>query len=128
MTAIHTYLRSIGFTNQIRSEYELSIFLDNIFATYDRRTIVKDENDCMYAELTKYFGPNMGIRVFGELDSYGFHRQYYFPFLEGALDTTDKEVSVDVRTDGQGFCGMADETKVGVSLIFYLQNAAVIGR
>ena len=78
----------------------------------------------MYAELTKYYGPNMGIRVYGELDSFGFHRQYYFPFLEGALDTTEKEVSVDIRTDGQGYCGMAEENRVGVSLIFYLQNPA----
>ena len=54
----------------------------------------------------------------------GFHRQYYFPYYKGRSVTTSEEVSVERRVNGDSFAGICDDGRVGVSLIFYLQNAA----
>ena len=98
--------------------------LDNLFHTYDERKIVKLENGKAMYELSRAFGPHMGIRVCGEVDGFGFHRQYYYPYLEGHCETTDQTVIINTRTDGAGFIGEAEDGRVDISLIFYLQNPA----
>ena len=82
--------------------------LDNLFHTYDERKIVKLENGKAMYELSRAFGPHMGIRVCGEVDGFGFHRQYYYPYLEGHCETTDQTVIINTRTDGAGFIGEAE--------------------
>lgn len=66
----------------------------------------------------------MGIKLCGDVDGDGFHRQYYFPYYKGRSVTTSEEVSVERRVNGDSFAGICDDGRVGVSLIFYLQNAA----
>ena len=122
MITIHTYLRSIGFSRQPKTEFEIQQLLDNFFHTCDQRKTVRQEDGKAFFELSKSFGPNMGIRVCGEVDGFGFHRQYYFPYLEGRCETTDKPVIVDPRMDGTGFYGEAEDGRVDFSLIFFLQN------
>ena len=124
---MHPFLRSIGFDTELSSEREIELLLDNLFHTYDHRMAAKDESGKKaFVELSKSFGPNIGIRVCGELDGYGFHRTYYYPYMNGNGVSSTEEVSVDVRTGGDGYVGMLDEGKVGVSLIFYVQNPCTI--
>ena len=96
--------------------------LDTLFHSYDQRKSVKQEGGKAFYELSRSFGPNMGIRVCGEVDGFGFHRQYYFPYLEGTGETTKDDVIINPKTDGSGFIGEAEDGRVDISLIFYLQN------
>ena len=122
---MHTYLRAIGFSDSIKSEYEVDILLDNLLHTYDERTVIREEDgQRTFMELSKSFGPKIGIRLCGEVDRYGFHRLYYYPYLVGAGVTTEEEITVEMKVNGECYTGMVDEGKVGVSLIFYLQNPA----
>ena len=122
---MHPFLRAIGFDTQATTEREVELLLDNLFHTYDHREAVKEETGTRaFVELSKSFGPEIGIRVCGELDGYGFHRLYYYPYLNGTGITSREEVSVDNKTNGNCYSGMLDEGKVGVSLIFYVLNPA----
>ncbi len=122
---MHAFLRAIGFADALRAEREVEILLDNIFHTYDERMVVRSEDgQSAYLELTKSFGPNVGICVCGDMDAHGFHRTGYFPYLIGTGITTREEVHIEPSVNGAHFLGMADESRIGVSLIFFLQNAA----
>ncbi len=122
---MHSFLRTIGFSETFHSERDVELLLDNLFHTYDERKVVPEENGRRASiELYKAFGPNIGICVTGEMDENGFHRTGYFPYLNGTGITSRQAVSVEKSTDGTHYLGMADEGRVGISLIFFLQNAA----
>ena len=90
---MHPFLRSIGFSDAFSSEYELNLLLDNLVSTYDHRKSVKlDEGVRSFVEMTKTFGPNMGLKVCGELDGPGFSRLYYFPFLRGNTISSEEYI------------------------------------
>lgn len=122
---MHSYLRAIGFSNSIISEYDVELLLDDIFRNYEQREAVKSEDGKRaFVELSKSFGPEIGIKICGELDEHGFHRQFYFPYLNGSGITTSEDVTVERKVSGNSFTGVCDDGRVGVSLIFYMQNPA----
>lgn len=126
---MHAFLRAIGFTQATQSEYEVEKLLDDVFQNYQRREAVKSEDGKKaFLELTKIYGPEIGIKVCGEMDQYGFHRQYYIPFLNGSGVTTSEDLSVDRRANGDSYVGVCDDGRVGISLIFYVQNPADYSR
>lgn len=122
---MHSYLRAIGFSETVCSEYDVELLLDDIYRNYDQRKAVKSEDGKRaFVEMSKSFGPEIGIKLCGELDEHGFHRQYYFPYLNGSGITTSEDLTVERKVSGDSFTGVCDDGRVGVSLIFYLQNPA----
>lgn len=122
---MHKFLRAIGFTEAAQSEYQVELLLADVFQNYQRRAAVKSEDGkTAFLELTKTYGPEIGIKVCGELDQHGFHRQYYIPFLNGSGVTTEEDLSVESRAAGDSYVGVCDDGRVGISLIFYVQNPA----
>lgn len=49
--------------------------------------------------------------------------EHYFPYCESRLITSCEAVSVNKRVDTNAFTGMCDDLRLGISMIFYLQNA-----
>ena len=49
-------------------------------------------------------------------------RTYYFPFLTSAIISSTKDISIERHAEKESYAGVCDDLKVGVSLIFYLQN------
>ncbi len=74
-------------------------------------------------EMRAEAAPGLGISIVGELDEAGnFEREFYIPYLESHVDSTTAECSIQRHADRETYAGMADETKLGISLIFYMQN------
>jgi len=119
---MHTYLRAIGF-GKIEKESDKDKLLERVFKEYSRRYTAKGK-DSVFVEMEKEFAPDMGIKLCGIIDRDGFHRQYYFPYYKGSGVTTTEEVAVEKRVNGDAYSGVCDDGRVGISLIFYLQNAA----
>lgn len=119
---MHSYLRAIGFGN-ITKESEVEKLLTDVYQKFDHRDAVR-EADTAFVEMEKEFGPDMGIKLCGDLDAGGFHRQYYFPYFKGKGITTSEEINIERRVNGDSYAGICDDGRVGVSLIFFLQNAA----
>ena len=119
---MHSYLRAIGFS-KIKRESEVERLLTDVFDNFDHRDAVRD-HDTAFVEMEKEYGPDMGIMLCGSVDQEGFHRQYYFPYYKGSGITTSADLVVEKRIGGDSFAGICDDGRVGVSLIFYLQNAA----
>ncbi len=119
--SMHNYLRSIGFKNLTRKK-DLDILINNIIKNPDKKKITEDAQGNVFAELSKEFGESMGISVCGEYMEDEFQMDYYYPYFIGSGVTTEEKVEVERRSDREAYAGICDEVRIGVTLIFYLQN------
>ncbi len=68
--------------------------------------------------------PGLGICIVGELkEDKSLEAEYYFPYLIGKEITSTAECSVQRHTERETFAGLLDEYRVGISLIFYINNS-----
>lgn len=119
---MHQYLKAIGFNN-LNTKKELKEILNQVETNFTHQTIVSYQEDADYCEFQKEYGQNIGITICGELDGYeNFDADYYFPYFEGSGITTCVEVLVEKRIEKEQYVGICEDPKVGISLIFHLQN------
>lgn len=143
MILLHRYLRAIGFSNIQKREQLQKLIGEVVTRTivhpveadtndakqkqevvyHTAKDFVADEDDRVYAELFLDFAKNAGICVRGEFDEENvFLYEYYFPYLRGNHISSQEDVSVERHAEKESYAGICDDVKVGVSLIFYLQN------
>ena len=66
---------------------------------------------------------DMGIAVCGQFDADNkYTYDYYYPYLRGTGISSYEDVSIERQAEKESYAGVCDDIKVGVSLIFYLQN------
>lgn len=121
---MHKYLRAIGFS-KFESRKELKKLLTSVVMDATSRSYTTGTDEVMLGEFCKDFALNMGIAVCGEFDEEDgdkFVYDYYYPYLRGRGITTTEDVSVERHASKESYAGVCDDLKVGVSLIFYLQN------
>lgn len=84
---------------------------------------IQIEPDSNLCEIRAEIAPGMGIALVGETDDQGvFRREYYYPYLAGGDVSSQAECSIQRHTEKETFAGLLDEPRVGISLIFYLDN------
>ena len=121
---MHSYLRAVGFSKITKRSSIEQIIMD-VVETYDEKYVVEDHPDGIFAEFSKNYGCDCGITVCGQYDEDNqFHVDYYFPFFRGTGITTQENVVIERHADKESFEGACDDLRIGVTLIFYLQNAA----
>lgn len=119
---MHKYMRAIGFS-EMKSRKELQSLLTDVVVEGTERAYTSNGEETLLASFSKEFAPNIGITVCGEFDSEDkFVYEYYFPFLKGSNVTTQEDVSIERHAALQSYAGVCDDVRIGVSLIFYLQN------
>ena len=121
---MHSYLRAIGFSKITKRSSIRQIIMD-VVENYDEKKVVENYTDGIFAEFKKNYGCDCGITVCGQYDEDDvFHVDYYFPYFKGSGITTQESVSVEKHADKESFAAACDDLRIGVTLIFYLQNAA----
>ena len=119
---MHKYMRAIGFS-EFGDRKRLKELLTDVIMNSDERGYTMNQEDIMLGEFCKNFADNMGVAVCGEFDEDDkFIYDYYYPYLIGTGITSYEDVSVERHAAKYSYAGVCDEMKVGISLIFYLQN------
>lgn len=120
---MHKFMRAIGFS-EYTDRKRLKELLTDVIMTSDERSYTINKEDIMLGEFCKNFaGGIMGVAVCGEFDEDDrFIFDYYYPYLRGEGITTTEDVSVERHAARESYAGICDDIKVGISLIFYLQN------
>lgn len=119
---MHSYLRAIGFSEVI-DRMELERLLGIIMEQPTEKKTYNMPNNKVFIEVSKMFSKQMGITIRGETDSEGkFYMEHYFPYFKSQYMSTKEETSIIKRVDTDAYTGMCDDIRLGVSLIFYLQN------
>lgn len=121
---MHSYLRTVGFS-KVKSRKEMQEIIRDVMSTYDEKIAVENHPDGVFVEYSKNYGCDCGIKVCGQYDEEGkFHVEYTFPFFRGTGITTQEHVIVEQHAEKESYAGACDDLRLGVTLIFYLQNPA----
>lgn len=120
---MHSYLRAVGFSN-IETRADLDKILGMVMAQPTEKYITSEKKNYVTAGLMKEFGERMGIAIRGDYDEKGFfHIEHYYPYYTGQTVSLREEIAINKRVDTDAYTGMCDDMRIGVSLIFYLQNS-----
>lgn len=119
---MHKFLRAVGFSQYIEKKQVQKLIRDIIIHA-DERSYTTVGKKTLVAEFDRNFAEDIGIAVCGEFDeddTYSF--DYYLPYLRSDLVSTAEDISIERHAAKESYAGICDDPKVGVSLIFYLQN------
>jgi len=119
---MHSYLRAVGFSN-VNNRMELNQLMESIIENSTKKRTINMGDNASLTEIFMEYGDGIGITLRGEYDEDNkFHMEHYFPCVTGQYVSTSEEVGINKRVDTEAYTGMCDDFRVGVSLIFYLQN------
>lgn len=120
---MHRYLRAIGFSS-LKNRSQVNELLAYIIRNADEKKYTSmDDTDVMFAEYSKEFAENVGLVVRGEYNEDNqFIFNYYFPYVRGMQISSYEDISIERHAEKESYAGICDDIKVGVTLIFYLQN------
>lgn len=118
---MHRFLRSIGFSTY-QKKRDIERLLAKLEETGVKRRIQID-TDTNLCEVRAEVAPGVGLVMMGETDDEGvFRREYYYPYLTGSDVSSTADCSIQRHTEKETYAGLLDEYRVGISLIFYLEN------
>lgn len=121
---MHSYLRAIGFSN-INNRSDLNKLINLVIEKASNRKTIQINYQNSFTEMSMKFGHDFGITLRGEYDNNEvFHLDNYVPYVYGSGTNAKEEVAINKRVDTEAYTGMCDDYRLGVSLIFYLQNVA----
>lgn len=120
---MHSFLKAIGFS-KVENRTDLDRILGQVMDSPTEKKNYQTSTRQLYTEFRKDFAENMGVAIRGEYDELGFfHLEHYFPYFTGTMITAKEDVSINKRVDTDAYTGMCDDYKLGISLMFYLQNS-----
>lgn len=120
---MHKFLRAIGFS-KYQKKRDVEKLLEELLEDKVGIKRIQSEEDTNSCEIKAQIAPNIGISIFGEMDQNGvFQQEYHYPYLYSQEKTSDAECTIQRHTEKETYAGLLDEFRVGISLIFYIQNA-----
>ncbi len=119
---MHSFLRAVGF-GSVKSRSDEERLINLVIENATEKHIYRMSDERAITELVMEVAEDTGVVVRGETDARGiFHVAHYFPFCRGNEITTEEPLFVNKRVDTDAYTGMCDDYRIGVSLIFYIQN------
>lgn len=119
---MHKYLRAIGFS-KCNSRVEVENLLLFAEKNAGRARSIKISDTESYRQSYMALGNKIGISSCGITDeNNNYYREFYFPYVKSEQVSTQVECEIQRHSDTEAYSGMCEEYKLGVSLIFYLQN------
>lgn len=120
---MHKFLRAVGFSSITKEE------LENVFKEIIERPmlqkVAEDSEGNEFAEISKEFGDFFGLSLRGTFtEDDMFEMSYYYPYFCGNKISTTEQVDIEKHAEKESYAGICDEVRLGVTLIFYLQNVA----
>lgn len=120
---MHKFLRAVGFSQCTRKKEE-ELLLKQIEEKFTVCSSCEGYDGEELTELSVSLGSGIGVILRGRYREDGeFEREYYFPYLIGSDVSTTAPCQIQRHADKDSFSGLCEEYKLGISLIFYLQNA-----
>ena len=122
MKSLHKFMRAIGFS-KLQDKKQLQALVTEVVLNADERKYTTKTGETAIGEFCKDFAENIGIAVCGEFDDGDkFTFDYCYPYLRGTGISSTEDVTVERHAANESYAGVCDDIKVGVSLIFYLQD------
>lgn len=124
---MHKYMQAIGM-----GAYENKKQIKDLFDRFAMNVHKIDsfvDNGEKHVEMSIETGKDMGIAMQGiELDNGNFQIEYYYPYCKCKTDGEEEEVSLEREVDRDVYVGVCDDIRVGVSMVFHVQNSFELRR
>ncbi len=118
---MHKFLRAVGFSEYTKKQEIIRLLERAERCPMETRIVQMKEGS--RAQIYTETGSQIGISICGEYnDRDELEREYYFPFLRSTCISTMAPCQVQRHAEKESYAGICEEYRVGVSLIFYLQN------
>ncbi len=121
---MHKFLRAVGFS-LYQKKHDIEALLEELIREAQPSQIRKLQLDpeTNLCHVRAEMAPDMGLDIYGEMDEFGTIRpEYYLPYLTSHDLSSEADCSIQRHTEKETYAGLLDEYKVGISLIFYLEN------
>jgi len=119
---MHKYMRAVGFS-ELKSYDDMYEMALDVVKTADERSYTSNSENTMLAQFSKDFADNIGLAVCGEFNEEDkFNFEYCFPYFRGSGISSFDDISVERHAEKESYAGVCDDMRIGVSLIFYVQN------
>lgn len=119
---MHKFLRAVGFS-EYKDRKQIHQLIKDIVLQADERSYISNGENSLFAEFDRNFADDIGVAVCGEFDEEdNYSYEYYYPYLRSRMVSSAEDVSVERHVSKESYAGICEDPKVGVSLIFYLQN------
>lgn len=119
---MHKFLRTVGFS-MYQKKRDIEKLIADLTEDKTHMRLIQLDPDTNICEIRAEVAAGMGISIVGELDcGDNFRPEYYFPYLLCHERTSTSECSIQRHTEKETYAGLLDEYKVGISLIYYLEN------
>lgn len=118
---MHKYMPSVGFSKLNKAQLEELIREITLRPDYQESAIDLEGNQ--FVELRYMVADNVGLvlrGIYNENDE--FILDYYYPTYFGESISVNNDVEIIKQTDKDNYYVMCDEIRLGVNLIFQLQN------
>ena len=120
---MHSYLRAIGFS-EYTSKANIEKLLNYSSKAPDSQHELIGYGDDRVAEVKKSFGDDFGLIFSGTcVDDEYIDIDYYYPYVYSKVIPVNARINVEKRVFNNSFSAVFEDTRIGVSVIFYLQNA-----
>lgn len=120
---MHSYLRAIGFS-EYTSKANIEKLLNYSSKAPDSQHELIGYGDDRVAEVKKDFGEDFGLMFSGTcIDDEYIDIDYYYPYVYSKVIPVNARINVEKRVFNNSFSAVFEDTRIGVSVIFYLQNA-----
>ena len=119
---MHKYLRAVGFS-KIKDRKDLTQLITSTIQQAQRRSYITNNDNVILSEFDREYADDIGIAVCGEFDDEDkFIYEYYYPYLVPSAVSTEEDLNVERHAANYSYAGVCNEPRIGVTLIFYLQN------
>lgn len=119
---MHKYIKAIGF-HDLTLEKEVNMLLEDVKNNCSSVKKSPLEESLELYEFSKEYGDGIGISTYYQIDSDGHsQREYYVPYFKGTGITSYSDIIVEHRSDREAYIGICEDSRIGVSMIFHLQN------
>ena len=122
---MHKFLRTVGFS-LYQKKHDIQKLLENLVEQAESSQIwkIQIDGETNLCRVRTEVATDMGIDIYGEMDEFGIIRpEYYIPFLLSHDISSEADCSIQRHTEKETYAGLLDEFRVGISLIYYLENA-----
>ena len=122
---MHKFLRTVGFS-LYQKKHDIQKLLENLVEQAESSQIwkIQIDGETNLCRVRTEVATDMGIDIYGEMDEIGIIRpEYYIPFLLSHDISSEADCSIQRHTEKETYAGLLDEFRVGISLIYYLENA-----
>lgn len=121
---MHKFLRTVGFS-MYQKKHDIQKLLSDLIQQAEPADICKLQIDpeTNLCQIKAEMAPDMGIYIYGEMDEFGvIMPEYYVPYILSHDPSSEADCSIQRHTEKETYAGLLEEFRVGISLIYYLEN------